>query len=151
MLYTEYLKQALGETCHFCDSHDRIFIENDSAFLTYALAPYHKHHLLVIPKQHRKSFLELTEKESALVWDLIRKGSAILLELGYESYTVVVREGKRNEDKSMEHVHYHIIPENHIGDLTYDGKKRTIMTLMEIQEVSQDIRDVIQQLAFTGL
>lgn len=151
MLYTEYLTQSLGESCHFCTPHDRVFIENDEAFLTYSLAPYHKHHLLVIPKQHKKSFMELTEKEMASVWDLIRKGSAILLELGYETYTVLVREGKGRDDKSVEHVHYHIIPENHIGDLTHDGRKRSIMTPMEIQEVSQDIRDVMQQLAFTGL
>lgn len=150
MLYSEYLVRSAEDGCHFCNPRDRKFIENEGAFLTYGIAPYHKHHLLVIPKRHVRSFMELARDEAEEIWDIIRKASAILLELGYESYTVVVREGK-NDTKSMEHLHYHVIPENHIGDLDHEGKERTVMTEKEIQTVSRDIQKAMQKLTFTGL
>ena len=150
MLYTEYLAQSREDGCHFCNPRDRKFVENDGAYLTYGIAPYHKHHLLVIPKKHVRSFMELTREEAEQVWDIIRKASAVLLELGYESYTVIVREGK-NEAKTMEHVHYHVIPDIHIGDLDHEGKERVVMTEGEIQAVSEDIENAMQKLTFTGL
>ncbi|MDO8566465.1 MAG: HIT domain-containing protein [Candidatus Moranbacteria bacterium] len=150
MLYSEYLVRSAEDVCHFCNPRDRKFIENEGAFLTYGIAPYHKHHLLVIPKRHVQSFMELARDEAEQIWDIIRKASAILLELGYESYTVVVREGK-NDAKSMKHLHYHIIPEEHIGDLDHEGNKRVVMSEKEIQAVSQDIQKAMQKLTFTGL
>ncbi|OGI30871.1 MAG: hypothetical protein A3G09_04260 [Candidatus Moranbacteria bacterium RIFCSPLOWO2_12_FULL_48_12] len=150
MLYTEYLAQSREDGCHFCNPRDRKFVENDGAYLTYGIAPYHKHHLLVIPKKHAQSFMELTREEAEQVWDIIRKASAVLLELVYESYTVIVREGK-NEAKTMEHVHYHVIPDIHIGDLDHEGKERVVMTEGEIQAVSEDIENAMQKLTFTGL
>lgn len=150
MLYTEYLTQSSEDTCHFCLPGDRKFIETVDVFLTYGVAPYHKHHLLVIPKRHVQSFMELTRDETEQIWDVIRKASSILLELGYESYTVIVREGK-NGAKSMGHVHYHVIPEERIGDLDHDGNKRVVMTAEEIQRVSEDIKNAMKRLSFTGL
>ncbi|MEI8096770.1 MAG: HIT family protein [Candidatus Moraniibacteriota bacterium] len=150
MLYAEYQLQALIDECHFCNPKDRKFIENETAFLTYAIAPYHKHHLLVIPKEHKQSFMELSREEANQIWDIIHKGAAILLELGYKDYTVIVREGK-NDAKSMEHLHYHIIPENHIGDLDHQGKPRTVMTEEEMKETFDDIKKSMENLTFTGL
>lgn len=150
MLYKDYLAQSSGDACHFCHPEDQKFIENETAFLVLGIAPYHKHHLLVIPKDHKRSFMELTAGETDQIWNLINKGSAILLGLGYRTFTVIVREGK-NAAKSMEHLHYHIIPENRIGDLDHEGKERAVMTEEEIKDVSRDIEKAMQKLAFTGL
>lgn len=150
MLYTEFLTQSKEDACHFCNPRDRKFTENADAYLTYGIAPYHKHHLLVIPKRHVQSFMELTKEEAEQIWNTIRKGAAVLLALGYESYTVIVREGK-GANKSVEHLHYHIIPESHIGDLDHEGKKRSVMTVEEVQAISQDIQAAMKKLTFTGL
>lgn len=151
MKYTEYLKSQPKDFCPFCkDEKDRIFLDNEHALLTYAKAPYHKHHLLVVPKEHKQSFLELTGNETDSIWSLIRQGAAVLLELGYESYTVIVREGK-NGAKSVEHLHYHLIPENHIGDLDHDGNTRDIMTAEEEKEVIEEIDKAITSMAFRGI
>jgi diadenosine tetraphosphate (Ap4A) HIT family hydrolase len=151
MKYTEYLKSQPKDFCPFCkDEKDRVFIENEFAFLTYGKAPYHRHHLLVVPKEHRSSFLELSKGESDAMWDLIRKGAAILLELGYETYTMIVREGKGGA-KSVEHLHYHVIPVQQIGDLDADINIREIMTVEEEKEVIEEIDQAIRQMAFRGL
>ena len=150
MLYSEYQLRSSDEACHFCYPKDRIFIESETAFLTYGLAPYHRHHLLVIPKRHVESFMELSRDESDQIWNLIRQGAAILLELGYETYTVVVREGKGGT-KSMPHLHYHLVPDKRIGDLDVSGQERTVMTPEEIALVSGEINEAIRKLAFTGV
>ncbi len=150
MLYSEYRQLSSDDACHFCDPEDRAFVENADAFLTYAIAPYHEHHLLVIPKRHRASFLEMERGEFDQVWDLIRKGAAILLELGYETYTVIVREGK-NAAKSMEHLHYHLIPNNRIGDLDHAGQGRSVMEASQIDQVSRDVREAMDRLKFNGI
>lgn len=151
MKYAEYLKTLPEDFCPFCgEAQDRIFLDNEHALLTYAKAPYHKHHLLVVPKEHKKSFLELTKEEMESIWNLIRQGSAILLELGYESYTAIVREG-RNGAKSVEHLHYHLIPENHIGDLDHDGRTRNIMTDSESANISDEIMQAVGRMTFRGI
>lgn len=150
MLYSEFQLQSADDPCHFCHPKDRVFIESEAAFLTYGLAPYHRHHLLVIPKRHVESFMELSRDESDQIWNLIRQGAAILLELGYETYTVVVREGKGGT-KSMPHLHYHLIPDKSIGDLDASGRERTVMTSEEIALVSGEISEAIRRLAFTGV
>lgn len=150
MLYSEFQLQSADDPCRFCHPQDRMFIENETAFLTYGLAPYHRHHLLVIPKRHAESFMELSRDESDHIWNLIRQGAAILLELGYETYTVIVREG-RGSAKSMPHLHYHLIPDKSIGDLDASGRERTVMTPEEIALVSGEISEAMRRLAFTGV
>lgn len=150
MLYSEYRTRCAGDACHFCHPTDRSFLENDSAFLTYAIAPYHKHHLLVIPKRHTPSFMELTQGETIHIWEIIRKASAIMLALGYENYTVIVREGN-NGSKSVEHLHYHVIPENRIGDLDHEGKGRAVLGVDEIAGISRDVREAMEKLTFSGI
>src|SRR3989344_5580270 len=121
MLYKDFLRLNPCARCNFCaPKNTRIFAENESAYLTYALAPYHKHHLLVIPKKHKLSFLDLDAEETMAVWELMKEGENILKKLGYGTFSVLVREGT-STDKSVEHLHYHIIPNERIGDLDHDG------------------------------
>ena len=151
MLYSEYLAIRPASFCPFCEvSEERKFIVNDVAFLTYGVAPYHEHHLLVVPKKHHVSFMTFGNNEAEKIWDLIRKGAGILLELGYDNYSVLVREGK-NESKSIEHVHYHIIPNSHIGDMDHDGNRRRIMTEKEIKTITKDIESAMERLTYKGL
>lgn len=34
------------------------------AYLTYSIAPYHEHHLMVILRRHTQGFLDLNEEEA---------------------------------------------------------------------------------------
>lgn len=138
MLYKEYLKNL--DRCPFCSGKDRIIKENKSAYLTYALAPYHKHHLLVIPKRHDHSMLDMKKNEMSDVNTLIRHGLGLLHALGYHDCSVLVREGNVGRIKSIEHMHYHIIPDVALGDLDHYGKQRKIMTDSEINKVIGDFR-----------
>lgn len=128
MLYDDFLKARAGTSCPFCaHEHNRIITENTHAFLTYALAPYHKHHLLVVPKRHVELILNLTLEEVTDMESLQEQGMRILKKLGYRNLTILEREGD-NAAKSVPHLHTHIIPNVHIGDLDHVGQPRVVMT-----------------------
>ena len=59
--------------------------------------------------------------------------------LGYEDCTVLVRDGS-NANKSIGHLHYHIIPNTRIGDIDHNGKKRRIMKESEIRKIMADVK-----------
>ena len=140
MLYTTYLKTLTQ--CPFCDNKDRIIFENKEAFITYAKAPYAQYHILVIPKRHIDSFLELTKSEDAHIIMLLRKGVKLLHTLGYKNCSILVRDGK-DSGKSIKHLHYHIIPNHRIGDLDIHGEKRKVLTPQETNRLGERLKKKI--------
>jgi histidine triad (HIT) family protein len=140
MLYRDFLQQRTG--CPFCDPNEYKFIEDEYAFLSYSLAPYHKHHLLVIPKRHHLSLFDINEKEKASIDNLISKGMRILKDLGYINFTLLAREGDNN-GKSVPHIHWHLVPDTDIGVMGPTHHSRSIMTPDEIAETIRDISDKI--------
>lgn len=145
MRYVDYLENVSPDTCPFCHPEDRKFIENETAYLTYALAPYHRHHLLIIPKEHKLSFLDLTEAERKNIEELTRKGAHVLSGLKYENFTLMVREGKGGA-KSVEHLHYHLIPNTRLGDLDHDNNQRLVLSEEEVYAVSAEIQNIVDSL-----
>ncbi|MBI3632929.1 MAG: HIT domain-containing protein [Candidatus Vogelbacteria bacterium] len=143
MLYTDFLKEM--KECPFCDTTQRIILKNDRAFMTYSLAPYHKHHLLVIPHQHVVSYLDLNQSENEDILKLLKIGMEMMVKLGYTSSSILVRDGDVS-NKSIAHLHYHIIPNIKIGDLDHYGESRRIMTEDEISETLSEINRVYKKL-----
>lgn len=141
MLYDDLLKKM--ETCPFCaevHKKERTVFENHSAYLTYALVPYHKHHLLIIPKKHRLLLLQATFFEQWQINRLIKKGVRLLRALGYSDLSVLVRDG--NLGKSIDHLHYHIVPNVYIGDVVNDHKPRKLLTKKQIEKTLADFEEV---------
>jgi diadenosine tetraphosphate (Ap4A) HIT family hydrolase len=145
MKYSEYVETIPSGTCPFCASEDRRLVENKTAYVTYALAPYHKHHLLIVPKEHRKSFFDLDKEEWDDILGLAQTSSRILRYLGYEYFSMMVREGKGSE-KSVDHLHYHLIPNARLGDLDHSNKSRNVMSPEEVQPIVEEIKDAIDHL-----
>ena len=142
MLYDDFLHTI--PSCPFCgeNPHNRIIESREHAYLTYALAPYHKHHLLVLPRRHVLSIKDLTLEEETEIEELQRIGLTLLNKLGYTDITLLVREGAVGHGKSMEHIHFHIVPFIQIGSLNHYGEKRTILTDAEIEETMKDFERV---------
>jgi histidine triad (HIT) family protein len=134
--YEEFLKAIT--VCPFCENNNRRIFESKECFLTFALWPYHQHHLLVIPKRHIESLSELTETEKEDIDSMQEKALEILKKLGYSSITHLVREGKDN--KAINHVHFHTIPNIRIGDLDHYGQERKELSENDIQKTIEDIK-----------
>jgi diadenosine tetraphosphate (Ap4A) HIT family hydrolase len=127
MLYKDYIKTVTE--CPFCKRQE-IFTENKSAYITYAIAPYHEGHLLVVPKRHIIDIEDVSLVERNDIDDLIVQGVVVLKKAGYEHLSVLVRDGRTDVEKgnkSVDHLHYHIVPNIRIGDLDHVGKEREIL------------------------
>ncbi len=82
-----------------------------------ARAPYIKDHLLVIPKKHVLKLNILSRKQKQAIEDLIYYGMKGLHKK-YKNVTILYREGNKKEvGKSINHIHYHLIPNLKIGAL----------------------------------
>ncbi len=140
MNYTEFLKtQAV---CPFCDPRfNRTINENEKAYLTYSIAPYHKHHLLVVTKRHIENFEELEKEETEAINNLLNIGVGLIKSLGYKDYSILLRNGSNNS-KSIKHLHYHIIPVSMIGDLDHKGEERIVMTEEEISKLLEELNNL---------
>ena len=143
MKYSDYLKTVTE--CPLCSGPKRVnevILQSDKSFLTYALSPYHKHHLLVVPNRHVESLSELDESEMEDIDALQEKALEILKKLSYTNISLLVREGNV-ENKSVSHTHFHIIPNIRIGDLDHYGKERRVLTETEVTQTLSDIQAVL--------
>ena len=139
MFYKDFLK--IARACPFCSKkNNRAIIEEKTAYLTYALAPYSKYHMLVVPKGHVISFSGLSRAEESDITKLLARGVKILRKLKINDFSILAREGSKQ--KSIEHLHFHIIPNHRIGDLDARGKKRKIMTENEIKNILSEIKKI---------
>lgn len=131
--YEDFLK--IPRPCPFCNPKpEEIVAENDKAFLTYALAPYHQDHVLVVPKRHIEKLLEVAGPEEDDIYNLIRKATKILHRLGHKDISILVRDGDETM-KTVSHLHYNVIPDTRLGDIDHQGKKRMVLSAEEAKEV----------------
>lgn len=133
MKYKDYLKTLTH--CPFCVLEPRRIIkENENAFLTYSLAPYHHDHLLVAPKHHIEHLLDLSDAAVRDMNMLQKEGLKILNKLGHRNVSFLMREGD-GSGKSVAHLHYHIIPNIQIelGNSGGIGGERDMLTEAEIE------------------
>lgn len=115
------------DTCPFCELNEpRILIENDAALLTYSIAPYHKYHLLVIPKRHVENIKDLTWDENVCIMALLVTAIKALDKLDHNDCTIVARDGKAMA-KSIPHLHYNIIPGGNIEDISLNTVVRKML------------------------
>jgi diadenosine tetraphosphate (Ap4A) HIT family hydrolase len=137
MKYTDYLKTLTK--CPFCYFEGREIIkENNNSLLTFCLAPYHKHHMLVIPKRHTEKIFDLGVVEMNHIYELLKFGTETLKKLGYENITILVREGD-GSGKSIPHLHFHVIPNIRIGDIDSNGEERSVLTEEEIRKTISEL------------
>lgn len=143
MLYDEYLKTL--SCCPFCSRDNfegQIISENQNAALIISLAPYQRHHLLIIPKKHIEKIIEISVEEAKDISELQNKAIKILYALNYADMSVLVREGE-NIGKSVRHLHYHVIPEVLIGTTEVNMIERRIATKNEISELLDEFKSVL--------
>ncbi len=105
----------MNSECIFCKivngevPYDKIY-ENDYVIAFLNVKPSSPGHVLVIPKKHYNTMLDLPED---LLCDLIKTvqkiSKAVLSVVDTDSFNLVVNTGK-NAGQLVEHVHFHIIP-----------------------------------------
>lgn len=127
--YKDFLQkqEAAAGPCPFCTiSEDIVIARTEEAYLTLALAPYNKNHLLIIPTRHVKHIFDVTAEEHLAIRVLEKKAWELLKKLGHTGVSFVVREGK-SSGGTVEHLHYHVIPDTRLGNMDADGDERIVL------------------------
>ena len=96
----------------------------------------------MIPKRHVESINDLTDEEETDISNLEQKGIQALQKLGYESSSLLVREGSA-KNRSVRHIHFHVIPEIQIGSLNSKGEERRVITKEEVEKTIREIEAVL--------
>ncbi|MCC7004829.1 HIT domain-containing protein [Candidatus Nomurabacteria bacterium] len=139
MNYDDFLK--IPRECPFCvRKNNEVIEEDDLSYITYALAPYHEDHLLVIPKRHIEKILDVKDNEEDSIYKHIRKATKILHKLGYKDISILVRDGD-DSMKSISHLHYNIIPDTRLGDIDHQGKKRVVLSEKEVEALYKRLKN----------
>ena len=68
----------IDSNCPFCNFSDRevLFYEDEIAFAIISLRPINKHHVLIIPRKHYESFIEMPDETASRIFLLAKRISA---------------------------------------------------------------------------
>ena len=98
--------------CVFCNlDESRIEIENDLALSFKDLYPVTNGHTLVIPKRKVQSFFDLTEEETAAMFELLhlQKEDLKNKDSSITGYNIGINDGE-DAGQTIMHCHIHLIP-----------------------------------------
>ena len=98
--------------CVFCNlDESRIEIENDLALSFKDLYPVTNGHTLVIPKRKVQSFFDLTEEETAAMFELLhlQKEDLKNKDSSITGFNIGINDGE-DAGQSFMHCHIHLIP-----------------------------------------
>ena len=98
--------------CVFCNlDESRIEIENDLALSFKDLYPVTNGHTLVIPKRKVQSFFDLTEEETAAMFELLhlQKDDLKNKDSSITGFNIGINDGE-DAGQTIMHCHIHLIP-----------------------------------------
>ena len=103
------------EDCLFCKIANKeiesdIVFENDRVMVFKDISPVAPVHLLVIPKKHISSIMEIDKMECSEIEEIMKTIVSIASDLGLEKngFRVVTNIGP-DGGQSVEHLHFHIM------------------------------------------
>ena len=145
MEYHEALKIIKKKKiCPFCyEKESHIVDEWIYMKVIPARAPYVKDHLLIVPKRHVNLLKELTHPELIDLHELVDKWTKKLHKY-HNSVNLLLRDGlvgDKNCGKSVNHLHFHLIPDCDISEKTGKGESdREFLDEKKYKEITQNIK-----------
>ena len=98
--------------CIFCTpANERVFLQNDSAYVLWDGFPVTDFHSLIIPRRHAKDYFSLTRDEVIACDDLLRKVSDDLIsrDPSITGFNIGANVGSA-AGQTIFHCHIHLIP-----------------------------------------
>jgi histidine triad (HIT) family protein len=107
--------------CLFCEIvagriPSRIAYQDESVLAFHDLHPQAPTHILLIPKKHLTSLLDLTPEDDALLGSLVRRARDLAKELGFaeRGFRLVFNAGA-DAGYSVFHIHLHLLGGRSLG------------------------------------
>ncbi len=109
------LIKAMQGNCIFCrivkgDISSNKIYENDSVLAFYDINPQSPVHILVIPKKHISTILDISEEDKNLVFELIDACNKVARQTGIseKGFRIVVNTNPQG-GQSVYHLHFHVM------------------------------------------
>jgi len=101
----------INKHCVFCNSGNRVIIENEYAYAMLDVFPVTKGHTLIISKRHFSSYFQITEEELLSINALLLEMRKQLLEedKSIEGFNIGINSGEV-AGQTIFHLHVHLIP-----------------------------------------
>lgn len=133
-----------GEECVFCKlaagliPAQRIYDDEDViAFLD--IAPANKGHVLVMPKKHYETFLDIPADELSKVMGVAQRiAGGVIKAMNADSFNLLLNDG-RTAGRLVDHTHIHIIPR-------FSGDGVTAFTWAKKDYAEGDMKDTASRI-----
>ena len=104
------------EDCIFCKiiaktANANIIFEDDNIVVFPDLHPKAKTHLLIVPKKHIKSLLELSPSDDELLAHMILELPKLARQVGVKGFRTIINTGKEG-GQHVDHLHVHLLAGN---------------------------------------
>lgn len=109
------------DNCIFCKIIDgaipaKKVYEDDDLVAIEDINPVAPHHILLIPRKHVVSALDLAPEDDALVGRIVRAAAAIARERGVDERGFrVVQNTNADAGQTVFHIHFHLLAGRHMG------------------------------------
>ncbi|MDD3262660.1 MAG: HIT family protein [Candidatus Absconditabacteria bacterium] len=130
--------------CPFCqETHPHMIHENKHMYIIPARAPYVDDHLLIIPKRHVILLQELNHSELIALHELVDTWTN-KLHTKHEAVNLLLRDGlaEKKSQKSINHLHFHLIPDCPIGAEERSGSSREFLDDQTYITITQTIKEI---------
>jgi histidine triad (HIT) family protein len=90
--------------------------EDDKVVAFKDINPEAPHHILIIPREHITSALEITEENSAIVGHIFTVASSLARKLGFDKDGFrIVNNCGRDGGQTVGHLHFHVLAGRNLG------------------------------------
>ena len=110
-------------------------------FIVPTRAPYVEDHLLIIPKRHVILLKELSHPELEDLHELVDIWTN-KLHTKHETVNLLLRDGLAGgiSQKSINHLHFHLIPDCPVGSKGKDGEEREFYSEEQYLHITQHMK-----------
>ena len=109
----------MAENCTFCkiingEIETKFVYKDDEILVFHDINPEAPIHLLIVPRQHIKSFLDLNSNHFSLLTKMIKVVQRLVKEKKLEgSYRVLINGGAH---QIVDHLHFHLLGDQKLAD-----------------------------------
>lgn len=112
----------MNSDCIFCkiinkEIPSKRIYEDDDFLAILDVAPATKGHVLILPKEHAKNLVELSDDKASKILILAKKIIQAMMKVhGFTNYNLVQNNG-RLAGQTVEHFHLHLIPRYSVDEV----------------------------------
>ncbi len=137
----------LDSNCIFCKiiNHEipsKLIYDDNDFMAILDVAPATKGHVLILPKEHAATLIDLSDDKASKILVLAKKIIAAMIKVhGFNNYNIVQNNGKL-AGQTVDHLHLHLIPRYSIDEVGLWTPHENDPSVTD--ELAKKVHDLIQ-------